>query len=147
MQESSSIYKLIEVSTGGKLSRHNIHIQQAGPDTVTELSTFHLSVTDQTQDLHSKLVLDHPRGYSQQLHKCIVAHSSGQAVFDGNVQVNRYYASLSFFPLVCYFQIFITKYGTFSPVIAMYPSAVIPFQIYPLSGHCHHERLHHFIYF
>lgn len=88
-QESSSIYKLIEVSTGGKLSRHNIHIQQAGPDTVTELSTFHLSVTDQTQDLHSKLVLDHPRGYSQQLHKCIVAHSSGQAVFDGNVQVNR----------------------------------------------------------
>ncbi|TMW87727.1 hypothetical protein EJD97_019552 [Solanum chilense] len=89
-QESTSKYEHIEVSTGGKLSRHNIHIQQVGPDTVTELSTFHMCISDQTQDLHSKLVLDHPRGVSQQIHKCIVAHSSGQAVFDGNVQVNRY---------------------------------------------------------
>ncbi|XP_057977140.1 protein ABCI7, chloroplastic [Malania oleifera] len=89
-QESSSTYKLIEVSTGGKLSRHNLHVQQVGPDTITELSTFHLAASDQTQDLHSSLVLDHPRGYSRQLHKCIVANSEGQAVFDGNVKVNRY---------------------------------------------------------
>ncbi|KAK6935005.1 SUF system FeS cluster assembly, SufBD, N-terminal [Dillenia turbinata] len=89
-QESSSAYELTEISTGGKLSRHNLHIQQVGPDTETELSTFHLSAGDQTQDLHSKLVLDHPRGYSRQLHKCIVAHSLGQAVFDGNVKVNRF---------------------------------------------------------
>ncbi|KAL0448175.1 UNVERIFIED_CONTAM: protein ABCI7, chloroplastic [Sesamum latifolium] len=88
-QESKSIYELTEVSTGGKLSRHNVHVQQVGPDTVTELSTFHLAIGDQLQDLHSKLVLDHPRGFSRQLHKCIVAHSLGQAVFDGNVQVNR----------------------------------------------------------
>lgn len=88
-QESTSTYKLVEVSTGGKLSRHNFHMQQVGPDTVTELSTFHLSITDQTQDLHSKLILDHPRGITRQLHKCIIAHSLGQAVFDGNVQVNR----------------------------------------------------------
>lgn len=89
LQESTSIYELTEVSTGGKLSRHNLHVQQVGPETVTELSTFHLSIGDQIQDLHSKLVLDHPRGVSRQLHKCIVAHSLGQAVFDGNVQVNR----------------------------------------------------------
>ncbi|CAI9095425.1 OLC1v1031378C1 [Oldenlandia corymbosa var. corymbosa] len=89
-QESNSIYKLTEVSTGGKLSRHNLHVQQYGPDTVTEFSTFHVALGDQTQDLHSKLILDHPRGFSRQLHKCIVAHSSAQAVFDGNVQVNRY---------------------------------------------------------
>lgn len=88
-QESASTYELVEVSIGGKLSRHNVHIQQLGPDTVTDLSTLHLSVGDQTQDLHSRLVLDHPRGYSRQLHKCIVAHSLGQAVFDGNVKVNR----------------------------------------------------------
>ncbi|KAK4422666.1 protein ABCI7, chloroplastic [Sesamum alatum] len=88
-QESTSIYELTEVSTGGKLSRHNVHVQQVGSDTVTELSTFHLAIGDQLQDLHSKLVLDHPRGVSRQLHKCIVAHSLGQAVFDGNVQVNR----------------------------------------------------------
>ncbi|KAG4993299.1 hypothetical protein AAZX31_11G041500 [Glycine max] len=89
-QEASSTYELTEVSTGGKLGRHNLHIQQLGPDTVTELSTLHLSVADQTQDLHSTLVLDHPRGYSRQLHKCIVTHSQGQAVFDGNIKVNRY---------------------------------------------------------
>ncbi|KAL5550913.1 hypothetical protein UlMin_001089 [Ulmus minor] len=89
-QESTSTYELVEVSTGGKLSRHNVHIKQLGPETATELSTLHLSVGDQTQDLHSSLVLDHPRGYSRQLHKCIVSHSQGQAVFDGNVKVNRY---------------------------------------------------------
>ncbi|KAL3610284.1 hypothetical protein D5086_001304 [Populus alba] len=89
-QEAASTYELVEVSTGGKLSRHNLHVQQLGPDTATELSTFHLSVGDQTQDLHSRLILDHPRGRSQQLHKCIVAHSQGQAVFDGNVKVNSF---------------------------------------------------------
>lgn len=89
-QEAASTYELVEVSSGGKLSRHNVHIQQLGPETVTELSSLHLSVSDQTQDLHSRLVMDHPRGYSRQLHKCIVAHSQGQAVFDGNIKVNRY---------------------------------------------------------
>ncbi|KHN42614.1 Protein ABCI7, chloroplastic [Glycine soja] len=88
--EDSITYELTEVSTGGKLGRCNLHIQQLGPDTVTELSTLHLSVVDQTQDLHSTLVLDHPRGYSRQLHKCIVTHSQGQAVFYGNIKVNRY---------------------------------------------------------
>ncbi|KAH9769665.1 protein ABCI7 [Citrus sinensis] len=88
--ETASGYELVEVSTGGKLSRHNVHVQQLGPDTETELSSFHLLVSDQTQDLHSRLLLDHPRGYCRQLHKCIVAHSLGQAVFDGNVKVNRY---------------------------------------------------------
>ncbi|CAN1843956.1 Protein ABCI7, chloroplastic [Linum perenne] len=89
-QESASSYELVEASSGGKLSRHNLHIQQLGPDTNTEVSTFHLSAGDQTQDLHSRLIFDHPRASSRQLHKCIVAHSSGQAVFDGNIRVNRY---------------------------------------------------------
>ncbi|KAG7593685.1 SUF system FeS cluster assembly SufBD superfamily [Arabidopsis thaliana x Arabidopsis arenosa] len=88
-QEAESEYELVEVSTGGKLGRHNVHVQQLGPDTLTELTTFHMCVNEQTLDLHSKIVLDHPRGSSRQLHKCIVAHSSGQAVFDGNVRVNR----------------------------------------------------------
>ncbi|KAL8207906.1 hypothetical protein R6Q57_007318 [Mikania cordata] len=86
--EKSSTYELVEVSSGGKLSRHNVHVQQVGSDTITGLSTFHLSGCDQTQDLHSKIVLDHPRGFSRQLHKCIVAHSLGQAVFDGNIKTD-----------------------------------------------------------
>jgi len=90
LQEASSNYELIEISTGGRLSRHNLHIQQLGPDTVTELSAFHVAQTNQIQDLHSRLVLDHPRGYSRQLHKCIVFHFSGHAVFDENAKVNRY---------------------------------------------------------
>jgi len=90
LQESFSTYELVEISTGGKLSRHNLHVEQMGPDTVTNLSAFHISQTNQTQDLHSKLTLDHPRAHSQQIHKCIVANSSGQAVFDGNIKVNRY---------------------------------------------------------
>ncbi|WVY93078.1 hypothetical protein V8G54_032166 [Vigna mungo] len=72
LQDSSSAYKLTEVSARGKLGRHNLRIQQLGPDTVTELSSLHLSVGEQTQDLHSTLVLDHPRDYSRQLHLFLI---------------------------------------------------------------------------
>lgn len=89
-QGTLSSYKLVETSSGGRLSRHNLQIQQLGPDTVTEVSTFHLAGENQTQDLHSKIILNHPRGYSRQLHKCIATHSSAHAVFDGNVKVNRH---------------------------------------------------------
>ncbi|KAK8944535.1 hypothetical protein KSP39_PZI008636 [Platanthera zijinensis] len=89
-QEKCSTYELVEISTGGKLSRHNLHVQQLGPDTTTELSAFHVAQSDQIQDLHSRLVLEHPRGYSRQLHKCIVSSSSGHAIFDGNIKVNRF---------------------------------------------------------
>ena len=43
----------------------------------------------QLQDLHSCLVLDHPRGEAKQLHKCIVTDATGHCVFDGNVKVNK----------------------------------------------------------
>ena len=89
MQGTLSNYKLVETSSGGRLSRHNLHIQQLGPDTVKEVSTFHLAGENQTQDLHSKIILNHPRGYSRKLHKCIVTHSSSHVIFDGNVKVNR----------------------------------------------------------
>ncbi|KAG6557691.1 hypothetical protein Mapa_000456 [Marchantia paleacea] len=89
-QVKASTYKLVEAGFGGRLSRHNLSIQQIGSDTVTEMSTFLLAGQKQLHDLHSKLVLDHPRGISRQLHKCIVSDSSGHAVFDGNVRVNRF---------------------------------------------------------
>ncbi|KAK2989325.1 hypothetical protein RJ640_017982, partial [Escallonia rubra] len=72
--ESTSTYELVEVSTGGKLSRHNVLVRKIGPDT----------------DLQVRIVSDHPRGVSRQLHECIVAHSLGEAILDGNVQVNRH---------------------------------------------------------
>lgn len=85
----ASRYELVEISTGGKLSRHNLHVQQLGPDTETELSTLHLCGVKQTQDLHSTLIFDHPRGKCHQLHKCIVSTSSGKGIFDGLFKVNR----------------------------------------------------------
>ncbi|CAM6115175.1 unnamed protein product [Calypogeia fissa] len=89
-QAESSSYKLVEACFGGRLSRHNLHVQQLGPDTSTEFYSFLLSGRNQLHDLHSKLILSHPRGFSRQLHKCIVTDSSGHSVFDGNVKVNRY---------------------------------------------------------
>ncbi|CAM0879163.1 unnamed protein product [Alopecurus aequalis] len=89
-QNTSSTYEFVEVSTGGKLNRHNLHIQQLGPETVTELSTFHLtSQNKQIHDLHSRLILDYPGAYSRQLHK-LIACGAGNGIFDGNIQVNRY---------------------------------------------------------
>ncbi|KAL3691920.1 hypothetical protein R1sor_005571 [Riccia sorocarpa] len=89
-QAEASSYKLVEAVFGGRLSRHNLCIQQLGPDTITEMSTFLLAGRNQLHDLHSKLLLDHPRGISRQLHKCIVSDASGHGVFDGNVRVNRF---------------------------------------------------------
>lgn len=88
-QGEKSTYKLVEAGIGGRLSRHNLQVIQLGPETRTEFSTFSLSSERQVQDLHSRLVLNHPRGISRQIHKCIVTHRSGQSVFDGNVKVNR----------------------------------------------------------
>ena len=86
---TSSKYEFVEVSTGARLNRHNLHIQQLGPETETELSTFHLtSQNKQIHDLHSRLILDHPRGFSRQLHK-LIACGTGNGIFDGNIQVNR----------------------------------------------------------
>jgi Fe-S cluster assembly protein SufD len=50
---------------------------------------FLLCGANQLHDLHTSLVLDHPEGVADQLHKCIVSDASGHGVFDGNVQVNK----------------------------------------------------------
>ncbi|XP_040376117.1 protein ABCI7, chloroplastic [Oryza brachyantha] len=89
-QNTSSHYEFVEASIGARLNRHNLHIQQLGPETNTQLSTFHFSWQDkQIHDLHSKLILDHPRGRSHHIHRCI-ASGRGNGIFDGNIKVNRY---------------------------------------------------------
>ncbi len=86
-QGEGSTYELVEVRVGGGLSRHDLSIQQGGPDTITRLRHFLLAGAGQLQDLHSKLGLHHPRGEADQLHKCIASAASGRGVFDGNVKV------------------------------------------------------------
>lgn len=88
-QAEGSCYELVEARVGGSLTRHDVGVQQDGPDTTTSMKHFVLAGAGQLQDLHSKLVLDHPRGEADQLHKCISSASTARGVFDGNVKVNR----------------------------------------------------------
>jgi Fe-S cluster assembly protein SufD len=86
-QGEGSSYSLVEARVGGGLSRHDVGVAQGGPETATRMRHFLLAGASQLQDLHTKLVLDHPNGEADQLHKCIVSHASGRGVFDGNVKV------------------------------------------------------------
>jgi Fe-S cluster assembly protein SufD len=88
-QGAGSSYALVEARTGGGLTRHDVGVAQAGAATATSLRAFLLAGAGQLHDLHSKLTLDHPGGTAAQLHKCIAAHPTARAVFDGNVRVNR----------------------------------------------------------
>ena len=87
LQAEGSTFKMVEVSVGGSLARHDLGITQVGPETTTTMRHFLLAGGNQLQDLHSRLVLDHPRGEANQLHKCIVSAPTGRGVFDGNVKV------------------------------------------------------------
>jgi len=89
-QAEGSTFKMVEVSVGGSLARHDLGIVQVGPETTTTMRHFLLAGSNQLQDLHSRLVLDHPKGEANQLHKCIVSAPTGRGVFDGNVKVNRF---------------------------------------------------------
>lgn len=88
-QGKESGYTLTEARQGGRLTRHDLSIEQLGEATTSTMRSFLLVGQGQTHDLHSKLKLDHPSGEADQLHKCIVSHATGRGVFDGNVKVNR----------------------------------------------------------
>jgi Fe-S cluster assembly protein SufD len=88
-QEEASEYAASEVCAGAAVGRHSLAVKQLGKGTRTEMRTFSLAGRKQTQDLHSQLVLDHPEGEAEQLHKCIVYDASGRGVFDGNVRVEK----------------------------------------------------------
>lgn len=71
------------------MCRHDVSIDQVGEATSTTMRHFLLCGADQLHDLHTQLVLNHPEGIADQLHKCIVSDQTGRGVFDGNVQVNK----------------------------------------------------------
>lgn len=73
-----------------RVCRHDVNIQQGGEQTSTKMRHFLLCGARQVHDLHTSLVLDHPDGNADQLHKCIVSDASGHGIFDGNVQVTRF---------------------------------------------------------
>ncbi|KAB8335403.1 Fe-S cluster assembly protein SufD [Scytonema tolypothrichoides VB-61278] len=95
-QARYSRYTCHAVSFGGKLSRHNLEILQAGEQTETILNGLTVIGENQLADTHSAIALNYPHGKSQQLHKCIVgvrkaapSEHRAHAIFNGKVFVPK----------------------------------------------------------
>jgi len=85
-QESFSQYNQIEARLGNGQTRHDVFVNQLGPETITELKHFFVTRKSRSQALFSKIRLDYPKGEVKQLYKCISGGSQG--IFDGNIKVN-----------------------------------------------------------
>jgi Fe-S cluster assembly protein SufD len=87
-QARHSRYTCTEVNLGGRLSRHNLNILQAGEQTETHLNGLTLIGGEQVADTHSLVSLSKPYGIVNQLHKCIV-DGSAHAIFNGKIFVPK----------------------------------------------------------
>ncbi len=87
-QSRDSRYTCYAVSLGGKLSRHNLEVFQAGEQTDTNLFGLTAISGNQVGDTHSAIALNYPHGTTNQLHKCIVSEKS-HGVFNGKVFVPK----------------------------------------------------------
>lgn len=79
-------YAATSVALGGRISRHNLNVTQAGESAESYIDGLALIGERQIADTHS--MLDHTvaNGRSRQLHKCIV-DGSARAVFNGKIFV------------------------------------------------------------
>ncbi|NJM70533.1 MAG: Fe-S cluster assembly protein SufD [Scytonema sp. RU_4_4] len=87
-QARYSRYSCHAITLGGKLSRHNLEILQAGEQTETTLNGLTVIGRNQLADTHSAIALNYPYGRSQQLHKCIIGDRA-HAVFNGKIFVPK----------------------------------------------------------
>ncbi len=87
-QARASRYTCYAVSLGGKLSRHNLEVFQAGEQTDTNLFGLTAISGNQVGDTHSAIALNYPHGTTNQLHKCIVSEKS-HGIFNGKVFVPK----------------------------------------------------------
>lgn len=87
-QARDSRYTGYAIAFGGKLTRHNLEILQAGEQTQTSLNGLTMIGSKQLADTHSAIALNYPHGSSKQLHKCIVGDRA-HAVFNGKVFVPK----------------------------------------------------------
>ncbi len=85
-QARNSRYIGYAVSLGAKLSRHEVDINQTGEGTETTLTGLTAIGNKQLADTHSALLLNHPYGTFNQIHKLIL-DDSAHGVFDGRVVV------------------------------------------------------------
>jgi Fe-S cluster assembly protein SufD len=86
--ERDARYRSNNIAFGGRISRHNVNVVQAGTGVECELDGLALIGGRQLADTHS--FIDHalPHGTSRQLHKCI-AGGGAHAVFNGRVLVRE----------------------------------------------------------
>ncbi|MBX9964237.1 MAG: Fe-S cluster assembly protein SufD [Burkholderiales bacterium] len=84
--ERDGRYRSNSIALGARISRQNLNVVQAGPNTECHLDGLALIAGRQLADTHS--FIDHalPHGTSRQLHKC-VAGGGAHAVFNGRVLV------------------------------------------------------------
>ena len=85
-QAKHSRYTCNAISLGAKLSRHNLEIWQTGEATETILNGLTMVGRQQLADTHSSVMLNHPHGITNQLHKCIVGDRA-HGIFHGKVFV------------------------------------------------------------
>jgi Fe-S cluster assembly protein SufD len=85
-QGRDSRYTILPISIGARLSRHNLEIYQAGPQTDTNLYGLTAIAGSQLADTHSLIAFNHAHGTADQLHKCIV-DDRAHAIFNGKVWV------------------------------------------------------------
>ncbi|HCA97883.1 MAG TPA: Fe-S cluster assembly protein SufD [Cyanobacteria bacterium UBA9226] len=85
-QAKNSRYTCNAISLGAKLSRHNLEIWQKGETTETFLNGLTMVGGQQLADTHSSIMLNHPHGITNQLHKCIVGDRA-HGIFNGKVFV------------------------------------------------------------
>ncbi|MGB3533650.1 MAG: Fe-S cluster assembly protein SufD [Microcoleaceae cyanobacterium] len=85
-QARNSRYIGHAVSLGAKLSRHEVDVNQTGVATDTRLNSLTVMGNKQLADTHSALLLNHPHGTLNQIHK-IILDDSAQGVFNGRVVV------------------------------------------------------------
>jgi len=81
-------YASQSISLGGRISRLNHLVRQAGEGTDCELDGLALIAGRQLADTHSSIDHARPNGRSRQLHKCIV-DGAAHAVFNGRIAVHR----------------------------------------------------------
>jgi Fe-S cluster assembly protein SufD len=86
--ERDARYQSNSIAFGGRISRHNVNVVQAGTGAECHLDGLALIAGRQLADTHS--FIDHalPHGTSRQLHKCIAGGGS-HAVFNGRVLVRE----------------------------------------------------------
>lgn len=87
-QFSNSSYTINEISLGAKLYRHNLHIQQEGEQTETNLNGLTMIQGKQVADTHSIVNLSKPHGTVNQLHKYIL-DDAAHGIFSGKIYVPK----------------------------------------------------------